>query len=61
MRPIARKPSRVLDLLAVPEAARITTYPLSLFAATTAVATDRFFLGGTTEAYNSVLVNFDQE
>lgn len=51
----------LLDLMGVPEEARVTTYPLSLLVATAADSTDRYFLGGTAEAIYSVRVNFDQE
>lgn len=50
----------LLDLMAVPDEARVTSYPLSLLVATASDSTDRYFLGGTAEAIYSVLVNFDQ-
>lgn len=51
----------LLDLMAVPEEAKVTSYPLSLLTATESDSTDRYFLGGTAEAIYSVLVNFDEE
>lgn len=50
----------ILDLMGVPAEARIVTYPLSLLEATTLDSANRYFLGGTVEAYYSVQVNFDQ-
>jgi glucan phosphoethanolaminetransferase (alkaline phosphatase superfamily) len=50
----------LLDLMAVPESIRLHDYPLSLFTATVADSQDRYFLGGTSEAVNSVLINFDE-
>jgi glucan phosphoethanolaminetransferase (alkaline phosphatase superfamily) len=62
----------LLDLMAVPEQARRHDYPLSLFQATAAESTDRYFLGGVVnvrgEGLNpilvlsdEVLINFDAE
>lgn len=50
----------LLDAMSVPEEVRLYDYPLSLFTATAEDSQDRYFLGGTSQAINSILVNFDE-
>ncbi|MBK9053380.1 MAG: sulfatase-like hydrolase/transferase [Chloroflexi bacterium] len=50
----------LLDLMGIPEEAKVTSYPLSLLTATAADSTDRYFLGGPPENYTPDLINFDE-